>query len=185
MAKITLDEVNGMGREEFVARFGSLYEHSPWVAEAAAEERPFGSADGMHEAFESAVQSAPQESRVELIKAHPDLAGKAAMAGGLTPESASEQSSAGLDRLTPEEYATFKQMNDAYREKFGLPMVVFVRAHTKDSILESARSRLDNTKEEEVESALREIAKITRFRLDNAVEDSMVKAEEPEKGEEQ
>jgi OHCU decarboxylase len=174
--KITLDEVNGMDRGGFVERFGSLYEHSPWVAGAAEQERPFGSIEEMHGAFESSVRDAPRESQVALIQAHPDLAGKAAMSGKLTAESAREQSSAGLDRLSPEEYEDFTRINREYREKFGLPMVVFVRAHTKESILKSARLRLDNSEEEEIDQALAEIAKITRFRLGEAVES-------PQKGE--
>ena len=100
-----------------------------------------------------------------LILAHPDLAGKAAVAGELTPESRDEQASAGLDRLTPEEYEAFTRMNADYRERFGFPMIVCVREHTKESILQNAASRLGNSREEEVEVALGEIAKIARLRL--------------------
>jgi len=174
MRKITLDEINGMSREEFVKRFGSLYEHSPWVAERAAAERPFESVDGMHAAFESAVRDAPRESRVALIRAHPDLAGKAAVAGELTPESAREQSAAGLDRLSPGEYEEFERLNREYRDRFGIPMVVFVREHTKGSILHTARLWLDNSQDEEIDRALEEIAKITRHRLGEAVETAEV-----------
>jgi OHCU decarboxylase len=168
--KATIDEVNNLPKEEFVARFGALYESSPWVAEAAWHERPFGSRSELHEAFVRAMHKAPRELQLGLIDAHPDLAGKAAVAGELTPESTREQASAGLDRLTPEEYEAFTEMNHAYRERFGFPMIVCVKEHTKESILQNARSRLQNSREEEVEIALGEIAKIARLRLQDLVE---------------
>ena len=160
-----------MDRAGFVEAFGSLMEHSPWVAEGAWEGRPFGSVDEMHGAFVEAVEGASEERRVALIWAHPDLAGKAALAGELTEESAREQSSAGLDRLSPGEYERFFRLNTAYREKFGLPFVVCVRDHTKESIFAAAQERLANKSEEEVEAALREIARISRLRLEDMVED--------------
>lgn len=163
--KITLNEVNDLQREEFVERFGSLYEHSPWVAEGASEERPFDDLSEMHGAFGRALREASSERQFSVIKAHPDLAGKAATAGDLTPESTQEQASVGLDRLTPEEYETFTELNEAYKEKFGIPMIFAVREHNKNSILENARKRLQNTREEEVDRALEEINKIARYRL--------------------
>ena len=168
--KITLEGVNDLDREEFVRRFGSLYEHSPWVAEAAFEERPFGSLSGMHHAFARAVRDAPYDLRVDLIKAHPDLAGKAAMAGELTPESAREQSSAGLDRLSPEEYEALNRLNSAYREKFGFPLIFAVREHTKESIMSGAEARLKYSRDQEIETALAEIDKIAYLRLQELVE---------------
>ena len=169
--KITLDEVNDLSREEFVAKFGSLYEHSPWVAEVASGERPFRSLAGMHGAFEQALRNASSERRISLIKAHPDLAGKAAMAGDLTPESTQEQASVGLDRLSPEEYETFTKLNEAYKEKFGIPMIFVVREHTKKTILESAGARLENPREKEIDRALEEINKIAGYRLWEAIEE--------------
>lgn len=173
--KITLSEVNDLDWEEFVEKFGSLYEHSPWVAEEASEERPFGSLSEMHDALERALQDASQERQLALIKAHPDLAGKAAMAGDLTPESTREQSSVGLDRLSPEEYETFTRLNEAYKEKFGIPMIFAVREHTKETILKSAEARLQNSPEEEVDRALKEINKIARYRLGETVEEGETK----------
>ncbi|CAN5581664.1 2-oxo-4-hydroxy-4-carboxy-5-ureidoimidazoline decarboxylase [soil metagenome] len=162
---MSLDRVNSLDHEEFVAKFGSLYEHSPWVAEAASRGRPFDSFAGMRGAFERAVRNAPQEHRIALIKSHPDLAGKAAISGDLTLESTQEQASAGLDRLSAEEYKTFTKLNDAYKEKFDIPMIFAVREHTKESILENAEARLKNSGEEEVERALEEINKIAQYRL--------------------
>lgn len=169
--KISIEEVNALERDTFVARFGGLYEHSPWAAEAAADARPFSSRDELGGALAAVVEAASGERKMDLIRAHPDLAGKAAMAGDLTPESSGEQSSVGLDRLTPEEYEAFTRMNRAYREKFDMPMILCVREHAnKESILRNAKERLGNTHEEEVEVALAEIHKIARLRLEDLVE---------------
>lgn len=168
--KLPMDKVNSMGREEFVAGFGAVFEKSPWVTEGAWERRPFEDIDGMHAAFVRTVHAAPENLRVALIRAHPDLAGKAALAGELTEESANEQASAGLDRLSPEEYERFHRLNAAYREKFGLPYVVCVRDHTKETIFAGAERRLSNTREEEIAAALYEISRISRLRLEDLVE---------------
>ncbi len=181
--RVTIDEVNDLDQREFVGRFANLYESSPWVAERAWRERPFGGLSDLHEAFVRAMYEAPEERRMALIRAHPDLAGRAAVAGELTPESTSEQASAGLDSLTREEYEAFTRMNADYTERFGFPMIVCVREHTKmpstadetptitkETILQNARDRLKNSREEEIEVALGEIAKIARFRLEDLVE---------------
>ena len=169
--KLSVEEVNSMGHEEFVSRFGSLFERSPWIAEGAWRSRPFGGLDALHAAFVRTVRGAPEERRVALIRAHPDLAGKAALAGELTEESAGEQASAGLDRLSPEEYERFHRLNAAYREKFGLPYVVCVRDNTKETIFAGAERRLANTREQEIEAALAEISRIGRLRLEDLVEE--------------
>ncbi|HEX2180696.1 MAG TPA: 2-oxo-4-hydroxy-4-carboxy-5-ureidoimidazoline decarboxylase [Rubrobacteraceae bacterium] len=168
--KTTIEEVNELGHEEFVSRFGALYEHSPWVAEGAWRERPFGDFAELREAFVRTMYAAPPERQIALIRAHPDLAGKAAVAGELTAESEREQASAGLDRLTPEEYEDFQRLNSAYRDKFGFPFIVCVREHSKETILASAAARLGHSRPEEVETALGEIAKIARLRLRDLVE---------------
>jgi OHCU decarboxylase len=168
--KITLNRINELDREDFVARFGSLFEHSAVYAEEAWSSQPFGSTEEMWRAFEDAMYSAPRKRQLDLIRAHPDLAGKAAVAGELTQESAREQASAGLDRLSPEEFEAFTRMNREYRDKFGMPMVVCVREHTKESILENVQSRLGNSLDEEIKTALAEIAKISHYRLLDLVE---------------
>ena len=167
---LSIEEVNRMDREEFVSRFGTVFERSPWVAEGAWKQRPFEDLDGLHAALAGAVHDAPEGRRVALIRAHPDLAGKAALAGELTAESANEQASAGLDRLSPEEYERFHRLNAAYREKFDLPYVVCVRDNTKETIFAGAEGRLSNTREEEIEAALAEISRISRLRLEDLVE---------------
>jgi 2-oxo-4-hydroxy-4-carboxy-5-ureidoimidazoline decarboxylase len=167
--KMTVAEASNLDREGFVNTFGSLYEGSPWVAEGAWRERPFRSLSNMHAAFVRIMREAPSERQLGLIRTHPDLAGKAAVAGELTPESTREQASAGLDRLSPEEYEVFTRLNDAYKEKFGFPMIFAVRENTKETILSGAEARLGNAWPEEVEIALGEIAKIGLFRLQELV----------------
>lgn len=169
--RITVEEARNFSREGFVARFGGVYEHSPWVAEAAWCERPFRGLSELHAAMESAVNAASDERKMELIRAHPDLVGKAAVAGELTPESEREQASAGLNRLSPEEYEALTQMNRSYREKFGMPLIFCVREHSKGSILKAAEQRRGNSKEEEIEMALAEISKIARLRLEDLIEE--------------
>jgi 2-oxo-4-hydroxy-4-carboxy-5-ureidoimidazoline decarboxylase len=170
LEKLTVDEVNYLSEDEFVASFGSLYEHSPWVAEEAWHKRPFGSLMELHGAFLRAMYAAPPERQLALIRAHPDLAGRAAIAGELTPESTREQSSAGLDRLTPEEYEALMRLNREYRQKFGFPLIIAVREHTKETILADAAARLQHSRSAEIETALSEIAKIAFLRLQDLVE---------------
>jgi OHCU decarboxylase len=161
--------VNELDRAAFVERFGPLFEHSPWVAEDAWSDRPFADVDELFEALRAAMYSAPRERQLALIRAHPDLAGKAAIEGSLTHSSTREQASAGLDRLTPDEFEAFTRTNTAYRERFGFPFVVCAREHTKESILRVASERLGNTEDEEIRVALEEIAKIARLRLEDAL----------------
>ena len=168
--KLSIEEVNRMDYGEFVSRFGAVFERSPWVAEGAWGRRPFGDLDGLHGSFVRTIHEAPEDRRVALIRAHPDLAGKAALAGELTEKSANEQASAGLDRLSPGEYERFHRLNAAYGEKFGLPYVVCVRDNTKETIFAGAERRLANTREEEIEAALAEISRIGRLRLEDLVE---------------
>jgi 2-oxo-4-hydroxy-4-carboxy-5-ureidoimidazoline decarboxylase len=168
---MTMAAVNALDRATFVARLGPLFEGSPWIAHATWLARPFADVDGLHQALCATMRAAPTEQKIALIRAHPDLAGKAAIAGDLTPESTREQSSAGLDRLSREEYATWARLNEAYRESFGLPFVICVREHTKDSILASYIARLRHDRDTEIATALDEIAKIARLRLLDAVRD--------------
>jgi OHCU decarboxylase len=166
---ISMEGINELERDGFVERFGHLFEHSPWVAEAAWRDRPFADRDQLYEALVAAMYAAPRERRLALIRAHPDLAGKAAIEDTLTNSSKSEQASAGLDRLTPDEYDAFTRTNTAYRERFGFPFVVCAREHTKESILRVASERLTNGEDEEIRVALEEIAKIARLRLEDTL----------------
>jgi 2-oxo-4-hydroxy-4-carboxy-5-ureidoimidazoline decarboxylase len=164
-------ELNAASREQFLSSLGFLFEHSPWIVEAAWERRPFADRDDLHAKLVAVVREAEGERQVALIRAHPDLAGRAAIARELTEASTREQASAGLDRLTPEEYERFHRLNAAYRERFGFPFIIAVRENTRESILRAFETRLVNSPEQEVETAMGEIAKIVRLRLADAVED--------------
>ena len=142
MNPLPLDELNRLPADLFAAHFAGVLEHSPHYAAQVAGGRPYASAEDLAAAFAHAARLGTPDERVALIRAHPDLAGKAALAGDLTPESAQEQASAGLDRLSADEYAEFQALNDAYHRTFGLPYVVCVREHDKASIFEGARRRL-------------------------------------------
>ena len=155
----------------FVRRYGGIYEHSPWVA--AAAEAIIG--DDSHfqrlaEIMADCVDNASRERQLKLIRAHPDLAGKAQIDGELTAASTSEQQSAGLDRCTREEYDRFQSLNEAYRDKFGFPFVMAVRNKTRQQILAAFAARLQNETDVEFETALTEIHAIARLRL-QALED--------------
>ncbi len=154
-----------MGHDDFVRVAGPLFEASPWIAASAAHDRPFESLKAMHHAFCEVVRNAGVERQLALIRAHPDLAGRLALAGGLTSASSSEQSSAGLDRLTPEEIAQFQRMNSAYRQRFGFPFVICARLNHKAAILESFGERLGHSPAEEIATALGEIEKIAWLRI--------------------
>lgn len=161
-----------MDAGSFTTAVGFAFEDSPWIAREAWGRRPFASVANLHAAMVSIVESAPLERRIALIAAHPDLAGRVAREGRLTAASAHEQHSAGLDRLTPPEVERFEHLNAGYRERFNFPFVICAREHTKESILAALEARLENQREEEIDTALREIAKIARIRLSEAVADA-------------
>jgi len=166
---ITLAELNALPTGQFVSLLGGIFEHSPWVAEQAACARPFQDIDSLHRAMVERIAAAGPEAQMTLIRAHPELAGKAAIRGELTPESTSEQQGAGLDRCTPEEYNTLTALNQAYREKFGFPFILAVRGHDRQSVIREFRRRLALSPPEETAECLEQIYKIGRFRLDDLV----------------
>ncbi|OCP09137.1 MULTISPECIES: 2-oxo-4-hydroxy-4-carboxy-5-ureidoimidazoline decarboxylase [unclassified Ensifer] len=154
-------------REAFVARFGGVFEHSPWVAERAYDRAAATglTAGTVHSALCQAFSTALPREKMQVLRAHPDLAGKLAIAGKLTADSTAEQASAGLDRLTEEEHQRFTALNDAYTKKFGFPFIIAVKGLTKGQILASFESRIDNSPEEEFETACAQVEKIARLRL--------------------
>jgi 2-oxo-4-hydroxy-4-carboxy-5-ureidoimidazoline decarboxylase len=160
-----MNEVNAMDAPAFVARFGGIAEHSPWVAERAATLRPFASREAMVEAFTKAVMEADEAHKLDLIRKHPDLAGKAK----LTEHSKNEQAGAGLGSLTPDEFARFTRMNDEYKARFGFPFIFAVKGATKHQILEAFEARLPNSKEAEFATALAQVCRILRFRIEAEV----------------
>ena len=166
---VRLNEVPAWDRARFVATFGAVFEAAPWVADGAWDSRPFDDVDALHDAMVAVVDRAPTPRQLELIRAHPDLAGKAALAGDVAAASRREQRGAGLDQLTAEEFARFQTLNRRYRERFGFPFILAVRGHDKHSILEAFELRLDNDLASERQRALEEIYRIARFRLDDLV----------------
>ena len=160
-------EVNAWDRDSFVARLGFLFEGSPWIVEAAWPERPFASRDELHRALCAVVARANADRHLALIRAHPDLVGRAALTGTLTRESTGEQAAAGLDpgRLAPAEIARFADLNEAYKARFGFPFVICARENKKESILAGFAARLSNDPAAEVATALAEIEKICWYRL--------------------
>jgi 2-oxo-4-hydroxy-4-carboxy-5-ureidoimidazoline decarboxylase len=169
--RYTIAELNSLSREEFIRVVGPIFEHSPWIAEATWADRPFDDSERLHIALMRTVRNAGEEKQVKLIQAHPDLVGRAALAGTLTPESNREQASAGLDQLGPDEIVAFQKHNQAYQEKFGFPFVICARLNKKEAILKGFESRLKNTREQEIRAALEEIGKIAWLRLQDLISD--------------
>lgn len=161
----TLAQINALDRPDFVAALGHLFEGPPWIVETAWDARPFATLDDLQSKLVAVMEAAPVERQVALIQAHPDLVGRAALAGTLTPASTGEQAAAGLDSLTSGEIATFTRLNAEYRERFGFPFVICARENKKDSILTGFAQRMSHTRDEEITTALGEIAKICRLRL--------------------
>lgn len=153
-------------RQVFVERYGGIYEHSPWVAEHAWDCDPGAAGDELAALLAECVDNASRERKLQLIRAHPDLAGRAAVAGELTSSSTAEQASAGLDRCTPQEYERLHLLNDRYRGKFGFPFVMAVRGSSPEEIIREFERRLANDRAVEFETAIAEIHKIARLRLE-------------------
>lgn len=165
-----LQDVNTLSPQQFVETFGGIYEHSPWVAEAAAKQRPFASMQQMKQAFSQAVQQAPESQKLALVRAHPELGHRMGVDPDLSAESTQEQGSAGLDRLSPAEYRQLRDLNDAYQKKFGMPFVICVRQATKAVILEAMEQRLKSSFTEELAEALKQIDAIAALRLQDKVQ---------------
>jgi len=157
-----------MSRETFVAKYGSIFEHSPWIADGAYDlelGRTHDTAIGLHNALCRIFRSASEEQRLGVLTAHPDLAGKLAQANSLTAESTAEQAAAGLDFLTDDEKATFTKLNDAYVAKHGFPFIIAVRDHNKASILDAFNRRINNDHATEFAEACKQVERIADFRL--------------------
>jgi 2-oxo-4-hydroxy-4-carboxy-5-ureidoimidazoline decarboxylase len=167
--RISLDALNAADQAAFVAALGDVFEHAPWVAQAAYAARPFPTLAALHAGMCGAVTGIDAERQLAFVNGHPDLAGKAARAGTMTADSRGEQASAGLDRLSEEEFARFHRLNTAYREKFGFPFIICVRRHTRDSILRQFERRLGNEPAAELAAARDEVFRIVALRLDQRV----------------
>lgn len=170
MTPVSLNDINAADKPAFLAQLGDVFEHAPWVADAVYGKRPFASLAALYEAMTSVVRAVSPQQKLDLIAAHPDLAGKAARRGDLTTDSKAEQTSAGLDRLSDGEFETFRRLNTAYRTKFGFPFIICVRRHTRWSILRSFERRLTSDAATEIDTALAEIFRIVALRLDQRVD---------------
>ena len=159
-------DVNAMTAADFLKAFGDVAEHSSWMAREAAGFRPFTDRDDMIRHFEGALKSANRDAQLALIRAHPDLAGRAK----LTDDSTREQAGAGLNNLTTEEFARFTVLNDAYKQRFGFPFIFAVKGATKQMILESFEARVENAADAEFAMALSQVCRIFRFRIEDRVQ---------------
>jgi 2-oxo-4-hydroxy-4-carboxy-5-ureidoimidazoline decarboxylase len=168
---IRIDELNAMPPDDFVALLGGVFENSPWIARRTAARRPFATISELHAAMCDEVSAAAVEAKLSLVQAHPDLVGRLAREGRLNAESTREQAAAGLTALSEEEVESFERYNAAYREKFGFPFVICARENRKETILAAFPMRLNNSREQEVHTALAEIYKIARLRLRDLIQE--------------
>lgn len=161
-----LAELNALDRAEFTRIVGPVFEHSPWVAARTASQRPFWSREALHAALVDTLRKASDDEKLCLIRAHPDLIGDA----HLTAASQAEQASAGLQDATAPEAKQFREFNRQYRERFGFPFVICARLNKKEAIAQAFPVRLQNSREQEMETALQEISKIAELRLQDLIE---------------
>lgn len=162
---ISIADVNAMSPRAFIEAFGDVAEHSPWVAREADASRPFASREALVKRFETAIRAANRDAQLALLRAHPDLATRAK----LTDDSTKEQAGAGLNTLTSEEFARFTDLNDRYKQRFGFPFIFAVKGATKHMILDSFTARVGNDAEVEFETALQQVCRIFRFRIEDRV----------------
>jgi 2-oxo-4-hydroxy-4-carboxy-5-ureidoimidazoline decarboxylase len=163
---LKVSELNTLERHEFTRLFAPVFEHSPWIAARTADKRPFTDRAEFYSALCETVMKASHDEKLSLIRAHPDLVGRET----LTKESQGEQASAGLGQLSPPEIEQFRNYNEQYKAKFGFPFVICARLNKKEAILEAFPIRLQNSPEQEMETALHEIFKIAQLRLQDLVE---------------
>lgn len=173
MVRLPYDPTS-IARAAFVERFGDVYEHSPWAAEAvfdAGLSPELGTVEGLATALRAAVDAAGHPTKLALLRAHPELAGKLAMRGALTEASSREQAGAGLDQCSPEEFEEFQRLNALYAERFGHPFIIAVAGLDRAAILDAFRVRVANSPETEFETALGQVHRIARFRLERMAQE--------------
>ena len=163
---LTLQQINAMSQAEFVAALGGLFEHSPWVAEGAYAARPFADAADLHAKMAAVMNSAPFPRALALLRAHPELAGRAMVDKSLTADSTNEQTRSGLTQCTPEEFARLQELNAAYNRKFGWPFILAVKHLDRATIIKTFAARVENDAAAEFAEDLKNIETITRWRLD-------------------
>lgn len=170
-SKLSLASLNELSSEEFIRRLGGIFEHSPWIAEATHPRRPFSRLEELHRTMTAIVDASPLETRLALIRAHPDLAGRLAQQGQLTRESTHEQASAGLNQISSATQTRLTELNQVYRDRFGFPFVICARLNNVGTILAAMENRLRNEPPAEIETAISEIGKIARLRLQDLITD--------------
>ncbi len=159
-----------LDKTEFMALFGSVFEHSPWIARAVWDAGLTGRHDtaaGLHQPFREVIRRSGREEKLALLRAHPELATGVAADEQLTDSSQREQRGAGLDHCSPEEFTKFENLNDSYRDKFSFPFIMAVKGYDRHDILESFRARLENTRDMEFQTAVEQVIRIGRFRIDS------------------
>lgn len=162
---MSIADVNAMSPKAFLEAFGDVAEHSPWVAREADASRPFARREALVKHFETAIRAANRDAQLALLRAHPDLATRAK----LTDDSTKEQAGAGLNTLTAEEFARFTDLNTHYKQRFGFPFIFAVKGATKHMILDSFEARVGNDPQVEFETALQQVCRIFRFRIEDRV----------------
>lgn len=167
---LTIDELNVLDAEAFTASLADIFEHSPWIPAAASPMRPFVDVASLHAALCSVLRDALDDAKLALIRAHPRLAGKAAIRGELTDASTREQKGAGLSHCSAEEFRLLNEFNDAYDQRFGFPFILAVRGHTPSSIIDNMQRRINNDREHEFAEALRQIEAIAMARLSDKLQ---------------
>ena len=158
-----------LNKTEFMTIFGGVFEHSPWIAGAVWDAGLTGHNDtaaGLHQPFREVIRQSGREEKLALLRAHPELATGVAADEQLTDSSQREQRGAGLDHCSPEEFSEFRKLNDSYREKFGFPFIMAVKGFDRHEILESFRARLENTRDMEFQTAVEQVIRIGRFRIE-------------------
>lgn len=168
--RISLAEINTIDEDAFTHKLAGLFEGPPWIITQALRSRPFTSREQLYQTLCTIMYQAPVEQQIALLRAHPDLVGRAALNGTLSQASTNEQAAAELDRLTPKEIATFQRLNQIYHDQFGFPFVICARENKKESILDGFVIRLQHTRQQEIEIALGEVAKICALRLQDLVD---------------
>lgn len=165
----TLANLNQMTKPEFISLLGPVYEHSPWIAEKTSKQTPFANLQDLIFTMRAIVEVAPDEAKLALLRAHPDLGGKLARTGQLTAESSLEQAGLGLDGLDGKESQQFENLNRAYTKKFGFPFIICAKRHSRSQVLSAFQTRLQNSPEKEAEEALRQVHLIGQLRLEEKV----------------
>ena len=167
---LKISELNRLDQAQFVEALAGIYERSPWVPERAWSQRPFASIDHLHAALTAVVAAAGKDEQLALIRAHPELAGKAMAEGSLTADSTAEQSGAGLTHCSSAELARLRQLNARYNSNFGFPFILAVKGYDRAGVIAEFARRVDNDAAEEFAENLRQIDKIARLRLDAVID---------------